>query len=116
MLTGEVVDQAALSVRIPGAAVVAAVAAVTTLISLVWAWRDRPTLILAAWAALLLSVAAGYFVIPGFVRASAGADGADCGRRSPPYAIRCTTWPSRSRSCGWATTRYETWARRRRSG
>ena len=72
-----VVDQAALSVRIPGAAVVAAVAAVTTLISLVWAWRDRPTLILAAWAALLLSVAAGYFVIPGFVRASAGADGAD---------------------------------------
>lgn len=72
-----VVDQAALSVRIPGAAVVAAVAIVTTLISLVWAWRDRPNLILAGWAALLVSVIAGYFVIPGFVRASAGSDGAD---------------------------------------
>jgi hypothetical protein len=72
-----VVDQAALSVRIPGAAVVAAVGVVTTLISLVWAWRDRPNLIVAGWTALLLSVVAGYFVIPGFVRASARADGGD---------------------------------------
>jgi hypothetical protein len=64
------VDQAALSVRIPGAAVVAGVAIVTTLISLVWAWRDRPTMILAGWAALLLSLTAGYFIIPGVVKAS----------------------------------------------
>src|SRR2546425_13055389 len=66
------VDQAALTVRIPGAAVVAAVAIVTALISLAWAWRDRPTLIFAGWAALLVSLTAGYFVIPGVVRASAG--------------------------------------------
>jgi len=63
-------DQAALSVRIPGAAVVAAVAIVTTVISLVWAWRDRPTMILAGWAALLISLTAGYFIIPGVVKAS----------------------------------------------
>jgi len=64
------VDQAALTVRVPGARVVAAVAIVTTVISLAWAWRDRPTLILAGWAALILSLAGGYFVIPGVVRAS----------------------------------------------
>src|SRR2546425_455765 len=66
------VDQAALTVRIPGSDVVAAVAIVTAVISLVWAWRDRPTLILAGWAALLVSLSAGYFVIPGVARASAG--------------------------------------------
>jgi hypothetical protein len=66
------VDQAALTVRIPGAQVVAAVAILTAVISLAWAWRDRPTLILAGWAALLVSITAGYFVIPGVVRASAG--------------------------------------------
>jgi hypothetical protein len=66
------VDQVALTVRIPGAAVVAAVAIVTAVISLAWAWRDRPTLILASWAALLVSLTGGYFVIPGVVRASAG--------------------------------------------
>jgi hypothetical protein len=66
------VDQAALTVRIPGSNVVAAVAIVTAVISLVWAWRDRPRLILAGWAALLVSLSAGYFVIPGVARASAG--------------------------------------------
>jgi uncharacterized protein UPF0182 len=71
------VDQAALLVRIPGARVVAGVAVIATMISLVWAWRDRPNIIIAAWAALLVSVTAGYFVIPGFVRASGGADGPD---------------------------------------
>jgi len=77
------VDQAALSVRIPGADVVAAVAIMTAVISLAWAWRDRPTLILAGWAALLLSLSAGYFVIPGVVRASTGAgpDGSELLRR-----------------------------------
>jgi hypothetical protein len=59
-------------VRIPGAAVVAAIAIVTAVISLAWAWRDRPTLILAGWAALFVSLSAGYFVIPGVVRASSG--------------------------------------------
>jgi len=62
------VDQAALTVRIPGARVVAAVAVITAVISLIWAWRDRPRLILAGWAALLVSLTAAYFVIPGAVR------------------------------------------------
>jgi hypothetical protein len=70
-LHGEV-DQAALTVRMPGANVVAAVAIVTALISFAWAWRDRPTLILSGWGALLVSLTAGYFVIPGVVRTSAG--------------------------------------------
>lgn len=65
------VDQAALLVRIPGARVVAGVAIIAVMVSLVWAWRDRPNIIIAAWAALLLSITAGYFVIPGVVKASA---------------------------------------------
>jgi hypothetical protein len=68
------VDQAALNVRLPGADVVAAVAIVTGVISLVWAWRDRPTVILAGWAALLISLTSAYFVIPGVVRTSGGPD------------------------------------------
>ncbi len=75
------VDQAALSVRIPGAAVVAAVAIVTAVISLVWAWRDRPKLIQAGWAALLLSLTAAYFVIPGVVRTSTGPENPELLRR-----------------------------------
>lgn len=77
------VDPASLAVRVPGAAVVAGVAVVTALISLAWAWRDRPTLIIAGWAALMLSMVAGYFVIPGVVRTSgtAGPDVAEFMRR-----------------------------------
>ncbi len=70
------VDQAALTVRVPGSDVVAAVAVVTAVISVAWAWRDRPTLIIAGWSALLISLTAGYFVIPGVVRASTGPAGA----------------------------------------
>lgn len=80
-----IVDQAALGVRIPGASVVAAVSILTAVISLAWAWRDRPTLIIAGWAALLLSVALGYFVIPGVARASsseAAENGDIAGRRA----------------------------------
>ena len=43
------VDQAALGARIPGARVVAAISILTAGISLLWAWRDRPNLILAGW-------------------------------------------------------------------
>jgi hypothetical protein len=75
------VDQAALTVRIPGAAVVAAVAIVTAVISLVWVWRDRPKLIVAGWAALLVSLTAGYFVIPGVVRVSTGPENPELLRR-----------------------------------
>jgi hypothetical protein len=52
---------------------VVAVSILAAVISLVWAWRDRPNLILAGWSALLLSIGGGYFVIPGIVRASSGA-------------------------------------------
>ncbi|MGH7528808.1 MAG: UPF0182 family protein [Gemmatimonadales bacterium] len=69
------VDAAALAARVPGARFVAAVAVVTALVSLVWAWRDWPNLIISGWAALLLALAAGYLVIPGIVRA--GQDGDD---------------------------------------
>ena len=75
------VDQAALTVRIPGAAVIAAVAIVSATISLVWAWRDWPTLIVAGWAALLVSLTAGYFVIPGVVRVSSGPENPELLRR-----------------------------------
>lgn len=67
-------DQAALSVRVPGAAFVAAIAILTAVISLLWAWRDRPTLILAGWTALVLTLTAFYVVIPGVVRASSGTE------------------------------------------
>jgi len=66
------VDHASLTVRVPGSTVVVAVAVVTAVISIAWAWRDRPTLIIAGWAALLISLTAGYLVIPGVVRASEG--------------------------------------------
>ena len=66
------VDQASLTIRAPGSAVVVAVAVITAVISIAWAWRDRPTLIIAGWTALVVSLTAGYFVIPGVVRASAG--------------------------------------------
>ena len=69
------VDRAALTVRLPGSAVVVAVAIVAAGISIAWAWRDRPTLIIAGWAALLITLSTGYFVIPGVVRASSGVPG-----------------------------------------
>jgi hypothetical protein len=77
------VDQAALAVRVPGAILVAAVAVVTAVISLAWGVRDRPNLILAGWAALILSVAACYVVIPGVVRASGNPESSLAQRRTP---------------------------------
>lgn len=68
------VDEAAIAARLPGARFVAAVALVAALMSLTWAWRDWPNLILAGWSALLLAVAACYVVIPGVMRASADDD------------------------------------------
>jgi hypothetical protein len=69
------IDQTALDIRRPGAPFVAAVAVATALASLVWGWRDRPALILGAWAGLLLAVAGCYLVVPGIVRASGVTDG-----------------------------------------
>ncbi len=70
------VDQALLDVRLPGAAFVMAVAVAAAVASLAWGWRDRPNLLLGAWAALLLAVAACYLIVPAIVRASGpGASG-----------------------------------------
>ena len=74
------VDQAALTVRLPGAIVVVAVAVVTAIISLAWGVRDQPKLILAGWAALLLSIASCYVVIPGVVRASTNSESGSLAR------------------------------------
>ena len=74
-------DLAALNARIPGARAVTAISIITAGISLLWAWRDRPNLIVAGWAALLLSIAGGYFVIPGVIRASGPETDALVGRR-----------------------------------
>jgi uncharacterized membrane protein (UPF0182 family) len=71
------VDQALLNVRLPGAVFVAVAAVAATLASLAWGWRDRPNLLLGAWAALLLAVAASYVIAPGIVRASRRRDGAE---------------------------------------
>jgi hypothetical protein len=70
------VDDAALTARLPGARFVAAVAIVATLVSLTWAWRDVPNIIVGGWSALVLAVVACYVVIPGVVRASNDGDGA----------------------------------------
>ncbi len=75
------VDHAALTVRGPGSAIVVGVAVITAVISIAWAWRDRPRLIIAGWSALLISLAAAYFVIPGVVRASGAPVSAELARR-----------------------------------
>lgn len=80
------IDQAALSVRLPAAEVIVAIAVITAIISVVWAWRDRPNLIVGGWAALIFSLVAGYAVIPGVVRASASSEAGNAalaGRRAP---------------------------------
>src|SRR5439155_631743 len=57
-------DQGTLEVRLPGAAFVTALATVATIISLVWAVRDRPALLVASWSALLGAVAIVFLVVP----------------------------------------------------
>jgi hypothetical protein len=69
-----VVDQTAISVRLPTAGFVVAVGLATAIASLIWGWRDRPNLVLGSWAALLLAVTACYAVVPGVLRASRTTD------------------------------------------
>ena len=69
-----VVDQTAISVRLPTAGFVVAVGLATAIASLMWGWRDRPNLVLGSWAALLLAVAACYAIVPGVLRASRTTD------------------------------------------
>ncbi|HVH10059.1 MAG TPA: UPF0182 family protein [Gemmatimonadales bacterium] len=55
----------ALAARLRAAPVVAALGVVATGASAVWALRERPRLLLGAWAALVLAAALGYLAIPG---------------------------------------------------
>ncbi|MGH7606839.1 MAG: UPF0182 family protein, partial [Gemmatimonadales bacterium] len=70
-----VVDHAALTVRVPGARLVAAVAVLAAIVSLGWAWRDVSNVIIGGWAALVLAIVACYVVVPGVVRTSRPGDG-----------------------------------------
>lgn len=74
-LHGEL-DRGALQVRLPGAAFVAVVAAATTLASLVWALREKPTLIVMSWSAVLSAAFLVYLLLPAIVNGS--------GTREPP--------------------------------
>src|SRR2546425_703789 len=51
-------------VRLPGAALVAALAIAATVASFVWALRDKPTFLVASWGALLGVALLVYLVIP----------------------------------------------------
>ncbi len=63
-----VVDRAVLSVRLPGARVVAGLAVVTAAVSLAWGWRDRTRLLGAVWAVLLVALIAAYGLLPAIAR------------------------------------------------
>jgi uncharacterized membrane protein (UPF0182 family) len=75
------VDQAVLDVRLPGATVVAVVAGLTGVTSLVWGWRgggkgtDRSNLLLGSWAALVIVATGAYIIGPALVRAAGSTDG-----------------------------------------
>ncbi len=69
-----VVDQTSIDVRLFPAKFIAVVGIATAIASLMWGWGDRPSLVLATWAALLLAVTATYAVGPAVVRASRSVD------------------------------------------
>jgi hypothetical protein len=64
----------ALSVRIPSAPLVTALAIAAGVASLVWALRDRATLLVATWAALLGVAVGAYVVAPVVWRGGTGPD------------------------------------------
>jgi len=65
-------DSGALQARLPGAAFVAAVAVAAAAASAVWTLRDRPTLLVASWGALLGAATLVYLVLPGVMRDRTG--------------------------------------------
>ncbi len=65
-----------LAVRLPAAPVVTALAVTATLVSLVWAARERPRLLVASWGALAGAAALVYAVLPGAVGGAAPRGGA----------------------------------------
>jgi uncharacterized protein len=72
-------DQAALTIRVPGARLVTALGILVAIVSLGWGLREQPTLLVGGWAALLAASLAVYLVLPGILRSGsgAGADGLD---------------------------------------
>ncbi len=60
-----VLTQRALDLRLPAAPVVAGVGLATAVASLIWGLRERPILLVSAWATLLVASLAGFTVIPG---------------------------------------------------
>jgi hypothetical protein len=62
-------DRSALHIRLPGAPIVAALAVTASVASLVWALREKPTLLVASWGALLGAEFLVYLVVPALVRA-----------------------------------------------
>lgn len=70
-------DRSALEARVPGARLIASLGIATVLATLVWGVRERPRILVAAWAALLLTSFAVYSLVPGMIRSSQnGNDGA----------------------------------------
>lgn len=61
-------DRAALDVRIPGAAFLAAVSVGVAAASLAWAWRERKSLVVGGWMALLISLVAVHLLLPAILR------------------------------------------------
>ena len=61
-------DHAAISLRIPGASVVAVVAFTVTVLSLAWSGWGRPRFVAAAWLALVATLVSVYGLVPAIAR------------------------------------------------
>ena len=57
-----------IDVRIPGDGVVAVLAIATAVVSVAWAWWDRPQAVSAAWAVLIAAQVTVYGLVPGLGR------------------------------------------------
>src|SRR5205809_5551945 len=62
-----------IDIRIPGAGVLAVLAIATAVVSVAWAWWDRPEAVSAAWAVLLAGLVTVYGLVPGLARGGGGA-------------------------------------------
>jgi uncharacterized membrane protein (UPF0182 family) len=67
-------DHTALTVRLPGAPVVAVLAMIAALASFAWAWRERSTLLAGTWTVLLVTMFGVYLVLPAIARGARGGD------------------------------------------
>lgn len=79
---------AALAARVRGAGVVAGIAAVTVLASLVWGWTGRTPILAATWGVLLAAMPIAYWLVPGAAASGRTAVAADTARAA---AVRTLT-------------------------